>query len=34
MQPQKFPQNCIAGIETRTVYGIYAGENIKKGDFP
>ena len=34
VQPQKFSQNCIAGIETRTVYGIYAGGNIKEGDFP
>ena len=25
MQPQEISQNCIAGIETQTVYGIYAG---------
>jgi len=27
----KFLKKCIEGIETRTVYGIYAGGNIKQG---
>jgi hypothetical protein len=31
VQPQKFLKKCIAGIETRIVYGIYAGGNIKQG---
>ena len=26
MQPQKFSKKGVAGIETRIVYGIYAGE--------
>jgi len=31
VQPQKFLKKCTARIETRTVYGIYAGGNIKQG---